>query len=306
MDPAVEPTVKQLLDQLAAQLSASSYLQSYPILPLARPSIRLQTTQVQPIELGLGESRIGGLPDVPPKFVWPRWKPKQIRQDRYGADWDIEDPMPLTFLAQIDLSEIPSIGSQLPNTGWLYFFYDGFCEPWGFDPNDRGSCRVVYSNCDREDLSRAKWPDELPDEFRYYYTRLTASIELTLPQFASEIPERPPASEKYQELRESLAAEPADVQHRLLGHPQEIQNPMEVECQRVTNGFRCGSPADYAAEGASDFDDGAADWRLLLQIDSDDAPSWMWGDCGRLYFWIRRQDLAARDFSNVWLILQCS
>ena len=32
----------------------------------------------------------------------------------------------------------------------------------------------------------------------------------------------------------------------------------------------------------------------------------MWGDVGKLYFWIRKQDLARRDFSNVWMIMQCS
>ena len=29
-----------------------------------------------------------------------------------------------------------------------------------------------------------------------------------------------------------------------------------------------------------------------------------WGDDGFLYYWIRESDLAARDFSHVWCILQ--
>lgn len=32
----------------------------------------------------------------------------------------------------------------------------------------------------------------------------------------------------------------------------------------------------------------------------------MWGDLGRLYFWIRDDDLAARRFEKAWLILQCT
>jgi hypothetical protein len=31
----------------------------------------------------------------------------------------------------------------------------------------------------------------------------------------------------------------------------------------------------------------------------------MWGDIGMAYFWICRRDLAAREFSKVWLIPQC-
>ena len=31
----------------------------------------------------------------------------------------------------------------------------------------------------------------------------------------------------------------------------------------------------------------------------------MFGDCGYIYFWIRKEDLAARRFDKCWLILQC-
>ena len=47
------------------------------------------------------------------------------------------------------------------------------------------------------------------------------------------------------------------------------------------------------------------DWRLLLQIDSDENCEMMWGDVGRIYFWIKTEDLKNRDFEKVWLILQC-
>ena len=47
---------------------------------------------------------------------------------------------------------------------------------------------------------------------------------------------------------------------------------------------------------------------LLLQIDTDeedDGPCWMWGDCGRLFFWIRPEDLAARRFDRIMFVLEC-
>ena len=51
---------------------------------------------------------------------------------------------------------------------------------------------------------------------------------------------------------------------------------------------------------------GAVDWELLLQIDTDEeGPGWMWGDVGRLYFWLRSEDLVAQRFENAWLVLQC-
>lgn len=42
---------------------------------------------------------------------------------------------------------------------------------------------------------------------------------------------------------------------------------------------------------------------LLLQLDTDDDTGWMWGDMGMIYFWIAPQELDARNFDDVRLIL---
>ncbi|MBN9697074.1 MAG: DUF1963 domain-containing protein, partial [Zoogloea sp.] len=47
------------------------------------------------------------------------------------------------------------------------------------------------------------------------------------------------------------------------------------------------------------------EWRLLLQLDSDPRTDMMWADGGKLYFWIREADLEKRDFSKVWMTMQC-
>ena len=49
----------------------------------------------------------------------------------------------------------------------------------------------------------------------------------------------------------------------------------------------------------------AAQWRLLLQLDTDDSLGVMWGDSGRIYFWMREEDLRSRAFDRAWCILQC-
>jgi uncharacterized protein YwqG len=48
------------------------------------------------------------------------------------------------------------------------------------------------------------------------------------------------------------------------------------------------------------------DWRLLLQVDSDDNSGMMWGDLGTLYFWIKDEKLRKKQFLDTWMILQCS
>jgi uncharacterized protein YwqG len=42
-----------------------------------------------------------------------------------------------------------------------------------------------------------------------------------------------------------------------------------------------------------------------LQIDSEEAAGMMWGDVGRIYFLIRRDDLRERRFEKSWAGLEC-
>jgi uncharacterized protein YwqG len=94
--------------------------------------------------------------------------------------------------------------------------------------------------------------------------------------------------------------------HRLLGHPDPVQGDMQLECQLVTNGLYCGDSTGYQDPRAKTLRGGASEWWLLLQIDSEDQASMMWGDVGRIYYWINQSDLLSRDWELSWLILQCS
>ena len=80
---------------------------------------------------------------------------------------------------------------------------------------------------------------------------------------------------------------------------------MELECQLVSHGLYCGDSSGYLSRAAAGLRDGAKDWRLLLQIDSDDALGVMWGDAGILYFWIREDDARSGRFDQAWAVLQC-
>jgi uncharacterized protein YwqG len=67
-----------------------------------------------------------------------------------------------------------------------------------------------------------------------------------------------------------------------------------------------GDPAGYEGPRARALQAGARDWRLLLQLDTDEDLGVMWGDAGTIYFWIREADAAACRFDQSWVILQCS
>ena len=50
-----------------------------------------------------------------------------------------------------------------------------------------------------------------------------------------------------------------------------------------------------------------SEWTLLFQLGTLRAgeKTVYWADGGHLFFWIRRKDLARRDFSKIWMIFQC-
>ena len=302
MNQFVEP----LFTSLRSQIASDPNLSGLDLVSLARPSVRLATQRVPYARIGLGESRIGGVPDVPSAFEWPRWSPSKQRDDKFAHPWRPNSPAPLGFIAQIDLCGIPQVDDSLPSSGWLYFFYDRYCEPWGFDPADRGCCRLFYVNSDRSGLERAELPPDSNPDHVAEPCLIEAWPELTLPDDLPDLEYGTPAYEAYRGLCDELTQAGGLTHHRVLGHPQLVQNPMELECQLASNGVYCGGSEGYQSDRAESLKSGAAEWRLLLQIDTDEeGPGWVWGDVGRIYFWIRRHDLKSLRFDDCWLIFQC-
>ena len=221
----------------------------------------------------------------------------------------LRPPIPLAFVGQIFLTEVDE-ALQLP--GWpqdgsLAFFYDP-AQPWGFDPSDRGSSRILFF-AESEKLQQAEAPDSL----------VSAGVAPSHPlQFGGEwvLPSRPEDHggmsinsnpEAYVQLVEELIEDGYSRSiHRLGGYPQEVQGEMELECQLVTNGIDCGGTEGYKDPRRAELEKGICDWQLVAQFDSEpDLLRWDWGDVGRLYFWAKKQGIRALNFENHWTILQC-
>ena len=99
------------------------------------------------------------------------------------------------------------------------------------------------------------------------------------------------SSEALEQALVDLAPDPP--MHQIGGYPCPVQSDsMEAQCHDI-------------ARRLGPHGGDAADWRRLLQLDTDDEAGMMWGDVGTLYFWIREQDARAGDFSKTWMILQC-
>jgi uncharacterized protein YwqG len=273
-----------------------------------RPSLRVKTHRVPMKDIALGASRLGGVPDLPGGTAWPRWAGSQ-REDYVLPNGERHPqtipPTSLAFMAELELARLPPTDG-LPRTGWLLFFYDAQHQPWGFDPRDRGSSVVIYVPAESP-LQRADTPRDLSSEAVGEPCAVDFALEATLPDTLPELEHNEFGAEEYAKvLAEIGGGKEGEPQHRVLGWPQPIQNEMTLEVQLVTHGLYTGDGTGFESPRAAALKPGAADWILLLQIDSDDkGPGWMWGDDGRIYFWIRKQDLQERRFDNIWTILQC-
>ena len=274
-----------------------------------KPSLRVHAKRVDSHNLRVGESRIGGHPDLPAGFEWPTWHARRNEFSKQGRKLVDKGTRHLDFVAQLRLSDLPLERFEgMPRTGMLHFFYDIEEQPWGYDPCDRGAWKVIYLPGDSHDLVATAPPREVHN-LRLYPCRVAATPEWTLPDpVYLNHSDTDWDLEEYEALRTKLAGGSAwgDVKHRMFGHPDVVQNPMELECQLASSGVYVGDLEGYESERAKALKHGADDWRLLLQIDSDeDNPGWMWGDSGRIYYWIRQSQLRKLDFSDVWLVLQC-
>lgn len=257
-------------------------------------SIAIKTAPINEKQAKVVSSRIGGQPDLPPDFTWPRC-----------------DNGSMSFIAQIDLDDAAKYDKEslLPPKGILYFFYDQTQQTWGFDPKDKGNWLVHYFDGDVRDLKPMPFPGDIDEDARFHATSADFSEEITLPPFESIFIDKLKLSkndrDKYFDWMIDQSKNMAEVRHKLLGYPDIIQNEMQTECQLVSNGLYCGDSSGYHDPRAEALIKDSEEWILLLQIDSDDNAAMMWGDVGRLYFWIKKDDLAKKQFENTWLILQC-
>ena len=235
-------------------------------------------------------SHLGGEPGLPGEIAWPA---------RNGAR--------LRFLARLSLTDLQARMATpwLPQSGALLFFYDDDEQPWGFDPKDRGGWAVLHV----PDIP-ARLPERRPASSEPMSVAPVAFLRIkVLPSCERPEVEALKLSDKEADLYSELAEERFRglPKHQLLGLPEPVQGDgMELECQLASNGVYCGSPEGYQSQRAGELQEGAGNWRLLFQMDSDDDLDVMWGDAGMLYFWIEEAAARKGDFSNVWLVLQCS
>jgi len=255
---------------------------------LARPRIRLVAAAGAGTDPA-GRTKLGGPPDMPDSLAWPDLKGN-----------------PLAFVGQIDLDAIARLPGReiLSSRGLLLFFYDMELQYGFVDFGRTGFWRVLHATGPAVPRRAPAATHELAI---YPEVRLSAASDTQLPD--------PDSIDYLVELNTELRDQYADAyydlprssgpSHQLFGFPEAVQNDVFQECQLDANGL-----GEAGRKGMLDpewpaLKLGVKDWRLLLQVDSDDQAGMLWGDAGMLYFCIRDEDLREADFEKVWMVFQC-
>jgi len=257
--------------------------------PLIKDTIRYSLTPILDYnDVPVGSSRMGGTPDLPAGMTWPT-----DNNDNY-----------LSFIAQLNLREIKPYDTYrvLPDTGYLYFFFDAAQNMGGYSKDEKHLFKVIYFDGTAEGLDFPDYPDSMAETAKYYACSLAIAPQISLPY-------------KWGREMSFMNSEERDIysQHvwqdgninKTLGHADRLQDEMEVLCQIVTSESFDGDFRKFDDPQYDQLKAGAQDWLLLLQIDSNPEDAYMmWGNLGRLYFWIRKQDLEKKNFDNCWCVLQ--
>ncbi len=275
------------------------------LLALRRARHLLISGRVEPDELdelSPAGCQLGGHPGLPAGFAWPH----------------IGD-QPLTFLAQIDLAELAPLCAPdtdlLPETGVLSLF---LALTGGEDPA-HGPGRLLYFP-DPDALVRTSPPAGRDDlalptfEVTPEFERATLPgweqphLALALDTFDDDHDDNHrgrPYERAADQVRHLLMYEGTEwpegnPRHQLLGWPAVLQSdPLAAAAYDEREHLGAPHPPWDSRESAEQ----AAQWRLLLQIDSED-DDFMLGDAGMVHVLIREPDLRARRFERARIVWQ--
>lgn len=207
----------------------------------------------------------------------------------------------LSHLATFSTAMLTGVAPNLPK-GEIVLLYASSDQPWSYlgSPVEEmrdghrviflpeGAPRVVHEG-------GAVWPER--KLVGVGYNELVPPADFDILAVSDE------ACDEWDELNEERAGAAfgdLDPAIRVFGRVEAVQNEMPPQLPALGE----------AVHGMATRED---DWVCIATVLSLDMHmagaslpgSWMWGDCGSLYFWITRQDLEAVRFDRTICILQC-
>ncbi|MDV7141008.1 YwqG family protein [Maribacter sp. TH_r10] len=266
------------------------------LIKMIRPTVGIQTKSSDDKNLKVGKSKIGGKPDLPKDFEWPK-----------------SDNKSMLFCAQYNLSELTKFDKEniLPKKGFFYVFlnldqdwkeFNGINQPYKF----------IFS--ETENIIRTEFPNDLEEN----QTFKTAEIEYfqfyTIPDdenyklFEFEKKYDDFYFYFYQPTDEYLIEElykDSNKMHQILGYDRSIQSSVVYEFSSKELGLYLAESSEHKKRW-NDILELSKTYELLLQLDCDDPNTDLskYGGSGTYYFGISKTDLEKKNFNDIKMSFQ--
>lgn len=246
---------------------------------LARKSVAFATTK-EDNYAGKGNSRFGGLPDLPADVNYPSFK------DYQGNEKGMQ------FIAQINCTDIAHLQDYLPRTGILYFFIE--------DQEDTNASVIYYDG----DLSTLRSASQLNITEDYIYDQHGIYTPYKV------------IADKYASLPSSYNAhcyyEPSWPELEALDDEDDAMDALirslepDFKAIHSINSYVFKQHDTPEKEAVHALKGKPEDWMVLLRVSSDNQPGFCFWDAGEIYFMVHKSDLAKKDFSKVYCGLESS
>lgn len=258
---------------------------------LLRPAFHLRAVEDGETPVGF----LGGLPLLPADVEWPVW----------------EGHGPLSFIGCVDCDQVPGeeLDIPLPDHGLLLFFYFNGAGADGVDYLDTatiaGGTRVLYVADDAQNVSERAVPEgrepfprvllggdliaTAPDNENAAMIAAFGDGDTDADDDYTEFPYTDDGDGFYDVL--TAFRRDHSPHHRVGGHALPKAGSVEKEA-----GHALAPGDDDAAKAARRAL--LPELVSLIQIDSDARAGMEWGDTGRLYWLMRRDDLAEKAFER--------
>ncbi len=285
-----ETTSRAAMTDLISDLCDKHGLRAFrdQIAAVIRPATDIFLTPSSMDEIAMGESRFGGLPDLPTNDRGVCWR---------GTHWPEVDGHSPEFLAQLDLKQLHAFEAcaQLPATGCLLFFFQN-SEKSGATGR-LGGFRVLYTN--EEKLHRPSEGWEMPENLQYRPAKLKFCDSWKLPY---------PGHSAIQKL--AMGQELVDRYNELYRYWRGFHGICMPGAARAwlfgyDDRFNCPEYPEQEPPPKLVSEVGSDGWQHLLQIaDEFHLIGMRIGDLGHLNFHVHPDYMAACDFDGTYISME--
>lgn len=266
------------------------------LIKLIRPTVGIKTKSSDDNIVQVGKSKIGGKPDLPKDFEWPRANGK-----------------PMLFCAQYNLSELTKFASKnkLPLKGFFYIFLS-LDEKWNEFNGVNQPFKFLFS--ETENLFRKEYPNDLEEnqifktasiEYFQFYT-IPDDENYRLSEFKKKYEDfyfrfyEPTEDYIIEELYQDL-----NKMHQILGYDRSVQSSVVYDFASKELGLNEAENSEYKKKWNEIFEL-SKKYELLLQLTCDDSETDLsrFGGSGTYYFGLSKMDLEKSKFNDIKMSFQ--